>query len=472
MQEVEEELEASEEDEVEEMDQVMKKASLHQYNGLQLLLDHLVRRLMEKDREEYFHFPVTPSIAPDYNNIIKNPMDLQTMREKIERNEYSTVPQLRDDGKLIAKNAMIYNAPHTVYHIAAQRLAQAVDHYTSDLYLRECCQLLPFSSLVDWNGVGLKSEEEKERETKKKMEEVEMTAHDILNNVNQKVREKLSARLPNAPKLAFVDNKNGCSVLNVIGEENDSAKPRLINLVGKVEEGTAGVFAPCDTKVIGRNPISYLNYGVFCSFAPHLDSTWATMKKSESDLLLRTYGDRKLASDALSASSFARNAPSIYVIMSGLLDKMTDGEHSWAEKSLNKCYVEGLPHEPISDMDSHLREVESLTNLGIDVSWVDEMRRRSGVNGNEISNKLEKSGIALRDLASVQRERLSAVPPVSLSRVPAPAKREMELARDTSTQLIEHMRMVEPGDMMSAATGHESMAMDLDMDILSEFFVP
>lgn len=41
----------------------------------------------------------------------------------------------------------------------------------------------------------------------------------------------LASRLPNAPKLAFVDNKDGCTVLNVIGEENDSSKPKLINLV-------------------------------------------------------------------------------------------------------------------------------------------------------------------------------------------------------------------------------------------------
>lgn len=65
------------------------------YGGSQLLMDHLVRRLMDKDREEYFHFPVTASIAPDYADIIKNPMDLQTMRDKIERNEYTTIAQLR-----------------------------------------------------------------------------------------------------------------------------------------------------------------------------------------------------------------------------------------------------------------------------------------------------------------------------------------------------------------------------------------
>ncbi|GMT00705.1 hypothetical protein PENTCL1PPCAC_22879, partial [Pristionchus entomophagus] len=473
--EIDEEAEPSDDDLLEEEDEepVMKKASLHQYGGAQLVFDHLIRRLMDKDREEYFHFPVTASIAPDYTNIIKNPMDLQTMREKIERNEYTNVGQLREDGKLMASNAMLYNAPHTVYHVAAQKLSQAVDHYTSDLYLRDCSQSLPFSNMVDWSAIGLKSEEEREKEKKKKMEELELTADDILKSVNEKVREKLAHRLPNAPKLAFIDNKDGCTVLNVIGEDNDTNKPKLINLLGRLDEGTGGIFAPSDTKVIARNPISYLSYGVFCSFAPHLDSTWATMKKSESDLLLRTYGERRLASDALSATSFAMNAPPVSSIMTDLLDKMTDGEHSWAEKAFNKSYMEGLGYEPIGDLDGHLGEMESLSNLGIDVSWIGDIRREIGIKTRkELSTQLESTSIALRDMASMQRERLSAQPPISLSRVPPPSQREMELARDTRVQLSEQIGMVEPGEMMNASTAHDAMGMALDMDILSEFFVP
>ncbi|GMR53762.1 hypothetical protein PMAYCL1PPCAC_23957, partial [Pristionchus mayeri] len=461
-----------EEEEEDEEEPIIKKASLHQYSGSQLLFDHLIRRLMEKDKEEYFHFPVTPSIAPDYSNIIKEPMDLETMREKIERDEYRTVKQLRDDGMLIAKNAMIYNAPHTVYHIAAQKLSQAVEHYTSDLYLRECSQVLPFANMIDWNEIGLKCVEERDNDKKKrKMEELELTADDILKSVNEKVREKLAPRLPNAPKLAFVDNKNGCTVLNVIGEESDNSKPKLINWIGRLDEGTPGIFAPSDTKVIARNPISYLNYGVFCSFAPHLDSTWATMKKSESDLLLRTYGERRLASDALSATAFARDAHSLSNIMADLLDKMTDGEHSWAEKAFDKSYAEGLEYEDISDMDAHLREMESLSNLGIDVSWIGDIRRQMGVKTRkELSTQLETTATALRDMSSLQRERLSAAPPISLSRVPPPSQRENDLADATRVHLREQIGMVQPGEMLTASSAHDAMAMGVDMEILAEFF--
>lgn len=41
--------------------------------------------------------------------------------------------------------------------------------------------------MVDWSAIGLKSEDEIEKEKKRKMENVEMTADDILKSVNQKV---------------------------------------------------------------------------------------------------------------------------------------------------------------------------------------------------------------------------------------------------------------------------------------------
>lgn len=69
----------------------MKVPSLRKYSAIQLFCDHLLRKLMAKDPEEYFAFPVTPSMAPDYASIISNPMDFSTMRQKIEDNVYKNV---------------------------------------------------------------------------------------------------------------------------------------------------------------------------------------------------------------------------------------------------------------------------------------------------------------------------------------------------------------------------------------------
>lgn len=59
---------------------VRKSPSYSSYTLIQLMQDHILRKLVEKDPEQYFAFPVTPSMAPDYREVIKEPMDLQTIR--------------------------------------------------------------------------------------------------------------------------------------------------------------------------------------------------------------------------------------------------------------------------------------------------------------------------------------------------------------------------------------------------------
>ncbi len=58
-------------------------------------LDYLHRMINRKDKEAIFEFPVTDDIAPGYSTIIKRPMDLTTMKKKIENYEYNTVAEYR-----------------------------------------------------------------------------------------------------------------------------------------------------------------------------------------------------------------------------------------------------------------------------------------------------------------------------------------------------------------------------------------
>lgn len=92
-------------------------------------------------------------------------------------------------------------------------------------------------------------------------------------------------------------------------------------------------------------------------------------------------------------------------------------------QAFNKSYMEGFGYEPISDMDAHLREIESLSNLGMDMSWIGDIRTQNGIKGRkDLSSQLEWTGGALRDLCCMQRDRLSAPPPVSLSRAAPPSQ--------------------------------------------------
>lgn len=61
---------------------------------------------------------------PDYYDVIKNPMDWQTMGEKLERHEYDTVKDFVDDVELVVSNARMYNKRDTVIHRTAVKLRE------------------------------------------------------------------------------------------------------------------------------------------------------------------------------------------------------------------------------------------------------------------------------------------------------------------------------------------------------------
>jgi hypothetical protein len=43
------------------------------------------------DKKEYFLYPVTPDVAPDYHEIIDNPMAFSDIIEKFHAHKYTTL---------------------------------------------------------------------------------------------------------------------------------------------------------------------------------------------------------------------------------------------------------------------------------------------------------------------------------------------------------------------------------------------
>jgi Transcription factor involved in chromatin remodeling, contains bromodomain len=64
-----------------------------QNSPLQKLLEHLHGLLEKRDMQQFFAWPVTDNIAPGYSNIISQPMDFSTMKQKIDDGAYSTLNQ-------------------------------------------------------------------------------------------------------------------------------------------------------------------------------------------------------------------------------------------------------------------------------------------------------------------------------------------------------------------------------------------
>lgn len=66
--------------------------------------------------------PVNRDEVPDYYNVITSPMDLSTIEEKLEKDQYSAPRELVADLKLIFSNCKKYNDATTVYTKCAVKL--------------------------------------------------------------------------------------------------------------------------------------------------------------------------------------------------------------------------------------------------------------------------------------------------------------------------------------------------------------
>ncbi|VDO26061.1 unnamed protein product [Haemonchus placei] len=398
-------------------------------------------------------------------------------KQKIEDNVYETITEMRTDAELIVSNALTYNNPNTVYHLAATRLSAIVKYYFSEQYLRYIFHTLPFANQIPLEKAGLVPIALTTHKVENRRRQVlidDMTGEDCLRAADPTIRSKLSVRLPNA-KLAFLDNKDGATVLNVIGETEKKGL-KLGDIVGPLEEGTPGMLSLGDHRLSGQSMITYLNYGPFSSFAPQYDSTWATLTKRDSDLLLRTYGDRSTVADVMSLRNMVSDAGAHFVkVVDDLLDTLTDGEHSRAMAELRKDGLEDVKAQDTEDLSELLSEVESLENLGVDVSFVQDIRESLSVSKpTDLQSQLEVSGRAVLDLARMQNKRLSQVPPITLTNAPPPTVIETQLAgnvqRQLATQVAAH---VPPGEIVSAPAIHNAIGIqdELDMDIFGEFFV-
>ena len=58
-------------------------------------LNYLHRIISRKDKEDIFQLPVTDDIAPGYSIIIARPMDMSTMKKKIDTYAYSNIMEYR-----------------------------------------------------------------------------------------------------------------------------------------------------------------------------------------------------------------------------------------------------------------------------------------------------------------------------------------------------------------------------------------
>ena len=94
---------------------------------VQRLMRPLLQRLMQHPRNNnVFNIPVDPVALnlPDYCARVPHPMDLGTVKVKLQLGQYSSLQQCAADIALVFSNAMSYNPAGNAIHMAASCLAE------------------------------------------------------------------------------------------------------------------------------------------------------------------------------------------------------------------------------------------------------------------------------------------------------------------------------------------------------------
>lgn len=99
-----------------------------QWEGMQNVLSNIYDfRLPDgHDPSKLFHRKVNKRMVPDYYDVIKEPMAMSTIKQKLNTKEYKNIPQFVRDWALISHNAQVYNRPDSGAYQDALVLKDAV----------------------------------------------------------------------------------------------------------------------------------------------------------------------------------------------------------------------------------------------------------------------------------------------------------------------------------------------------------
>ncbi|KAJ1377930.1 hypothetical protein SESBI_48393 [Sesbania bispinosa] len=102
----------------------------------------ILKSLMSHSYSWVFSQPVDPVALniPDYFTIISQPMDLGTIKSKLEKNIYSEKEAFAADVKLTFSNAMTYNPPGNDVHLMAKELKKIFERKWKDMDKKWKCE--------------------------------------------------------------------------------------------------------------------------------------------------------------------------------------------------------------------------------------------------------------------------------------------------------------------------------------------
>ncbi|XP_035538036.1 bromodomain-containing protein 7 isoform X2 [Morone saxatilis] len=450
---------------------------------LQEALNQLIRQLQRKDPSAFFSFPVTDLIAPGYSSIIKRPMDFSTIKNKVKKECYQTLDELKVDFRIMCENAMIYNKPETIYHKAARKLLHSGMKILSQERLESLKQSIEFMSGLDpsaklpgkseeQGGAGLDQNKDTTdnsessqtpstpRQDKDSKDEA-AKAEKELEEIRKVIAEsggKLSNRMLQCD-LEFARRKcDGSTTLAILNPADPSVGDvgycpvKLGMMSNRLQSGVNTLQGFREDKRNRITQVTYINYGPFTSYAPTYDSSFANISKEDSDLIYSSYGEEASLQGSDSLSEFlAKSDEYVYKLADNLLDAMTNGEHSKTRKETEPV-VEATHTGQEDKNDMEVAEPEASNCKRLDfLHSAAGLRMAEELSGEALhfQQKLDETTKLLCDLQEAQKERLSAKQPPNMICLLAPTAKELELAEKVTGNLAELTGQVAPCDVSS-----------------------
>ncbi|XP_017069932.1 LOW QUALITY PROTEIN: bromodomain-containing protein 7 [Drosophila eugracilis] len=505
-----------------------------QKSPLNKLLEHLLRFLEKRDPHQFFAWPVTDDMAPGYSSIISRPMDFSTMRQKIDDHEYAALTEFSDDFKLMCENAIKYNHVDTVYNKAAKRLLQVgMKHLQPENLMRSLKPLSGYMRELTAKELGFELSsndlsreahdsadegastgaeepptpaqlEEEERKRALRLENApkthfepyvdDLTGEEILaqvQNAAQQAKQRVNAK-KNAHKMGFLrQTKDGTTTLNLLTKDENEGPERVVtigDLVGKLQTGSTQLQARQMDKRNAMKIVKPLSYGAFASFAPTFDSRFSTLSAEETQLVLHTYGDASSAEYAESILQFTKDSSYGTTIANGLLDILTNGEHSksldelynmqlhsYEQREIGKCFeqeeettqqqetAEQIEQEYEKYKNTHVdfKRLQSLGDLGIDVSFLDSMETE--IKNFELNRRmhehLSQNLTLIEKLRVTQHDRLSQPLPNHHGLVQPAGQEETQTAQQLTQQISDLAKKLPPSAIADPYALRKAMGM-------------
>ncbi|XP_043495512.1 peregrin [Polistes fuscatus] len=107
-----------------ELFKVKEKCLWFELRPLESILIMLLEAIKLRDVNDVFGQPVNIKEVPDYLDIVSHPMDLSTMQNKIDRQEYDTIGAFEADFNLMVNNCLAYNRKDTMFYRAGLKMKE------------------------------------------------------------------------------------------------------------------------------------------------------------------------------------------------------------------------------------------------------------------------------------------------------------------------------------------------------------